>query len=105
MDYTDSYCINPVMYNKENKLSCCFEEYIYTCVFKQRNTYHCNRLFRVRTLCLQDEMERYTYKICAKIDSLGFVKQVFVNRRNFNIRIMILFVCHTLLNMLPMATC
>ncbi len=42
----DSYCINPVMYNKENKLSCCFREYIYTCVFSNRGILICNRLFR-----------------------------------------------------------
>ena len=28
-----------------------------------------------KNLHLQDEMERYTYKICVEIDSLGFVRQ------------------------------
>ena len=70
------------MYNKENKLSCCFREYIYTCVFSNRGILICNRLF----------------KICVKIDSLGFVKQatlIDVVQHSHNDSILL----YTLLNM------
>ena len=51
-----------------------------------------------KNLCLQDEMERYTYKICVKIDSLGFVKQatlIDVVQHSHNDSILL----YTLLNM------
>ena len=48
---------------------------IFTPAFFQTEEYLSVIDYLGKNLCLQDEMERYTYKICVKIDSLGFVKQ------------------------------
>ena len=48
---------------------------IFTPAFFQTDEYLSVIDYLGKNLCLQDEMERYTYKICVKIDSLGFVKQ------------------------------
>ena len=46
---------------------------IFTPAFFQTEEYLSVIDYLGKNLCLQDEMERYTYKICVKIDSLGFV--------------------------------
>lgn len=71
---------------------------IFTPAFFQTEEYLSVIDYLGKNLCLQDEMERYTYKICVKIDSLGFVKQatlIDVVQHSHNDSILL----YTLLNM------
>ena len=74
---------------------------IFTPAFFQTEEYLSVIDYLGKNLCLQDEMERYTYKICVKIDSLGFVKQatlidVVQHSHNDSIFLRLFLLFHTL---------